>query len=765
MNRSEFRAQLLALDLTERADEQPIRAKMLELLDSSAECFSRSAFPAHFTGSALVVDADGSRALLHHHRKLDRWLQFGGHCDGDEDVLRVAQREALEESGIAGLIVASARPFDLDIHQIPERKNESTHWHYDVRYVFIAPEEAVHTASAESNELRWFTPAEMERLPLDAGLQRMLRKWRRLQSRRAHRDCDLTGVNATRSMPVRGFWHAAVVLTATLAVPLPAAASSPPSLVGRSDAELLEIMRAGRTDRDKYLLPEKQTALPPDFWTTPPREAALALVLANCSEETKQRVQFSISDPPSKQPPPAGEVGIRWRGTGSGPMAGGLTILRAAGEKSQLVYSAVAVEGEAARKEINAAVNRTRSVGLPAEIARQAFQVIWWLGRVRSGGEARARSVIVTHETRAAFWVSPGFARRGDVTLLRAELGEDYGEEFNADRHAGFADFVISEAAKHQPEPIEWATATLGRGVYPDPALKFLRTQERPKSAEETDAWITRTLEILRTPKYHQWQTFAIDNLVPWQEPMRYPDRRIDEALLRIARENLPRSPRNPAVKQDAAYETEHAVRALARRGRVEIFPAIMTALRVMRGTTLLTKDDLLKAAALLASRHHELRAEVLAYIRAQLSNLAASEHSAHRLFDAAWRFDFRELKPLLEELATADADEIEYQLASRTDPLLPRGRRFHAARHILLAWNEADPLTKAKLDAIYEASSAAWFEPAEVLRRDFEALTDEDKDTFRGFVEWMKAQKLPYNWSPRRAEWAISPEALAAAR
>ena len=48
-------------------------------------------------------------------------------------------REALEESGIEGLIVASARPFDLDIHAIPALGAEPAHFHYDVRYVFIAP--------------------------------------------------------------------------------------------------------------------------------------------------------------------------------------------------------------------------------------------------------------------------------------------------------------------------------------------------------------------------------------------------------------------------------------------------------------------------------------------------------------------------------------------------------------------------------------------------------------------------------------------------
>jgi 8-oxo-dGTP pyrophosphatase MutT (NUDIX family) len=149
---------------------------MIDLLENAPDCFQRSAFPAHFTGSALVVSADGSRALLHHHRKLDRWLQFGGHCDGDEDVLRVAQKEALEESGIEGLIVASARPFDLDIHAIPPFHDEPAHFHYDVRYVFIAPENAASTLSGESHELRWFTA--------DPGLQRLRGKGQRLVERR-----------------------------------------------------------------------------------------------------------------------------------------------------------------------------------------------------------------------------------------------------------------------------------------------------------------------------------------------------------------------------------------------------------------------------------------------------------------------------------------------------------------------------------------------------------------------------------------------------
>ena len=186
MNRTEFRTQLAALDLSARTVEEPFRQRMIALLDTTPDCFHRTSFPGHFTGSALVVSADSARALLHHHRKLDQWLQFGGHCDGDENVLRVAQREAREESGIDGLIGTSARPFDLDIHEIPAKGGEPAHLHYDVRFVLIAPENAAATASEESHELRWFTPAELLALPLDASLRRLIAKWQALLARRGH---------------------------------------------------------------------------------------------------------------------------------------------------------------------------------------------------------------------------------------------------------------------------------------------------------------------------------------------------------------------------------------------------------------------------------------------------------------------------------------------------------------------------------------------------------------------------------------------------
>jgi len=254
-----------------------------------------------------------------------------------------------------------------------------------------------------------------------------------------------------------------------------------------------------------------------------------------------------------------------------------------------------------------------------------------------------------------------------------------------------------------------------------------------------------------------------MDNLVPWQEPMRYHDSRIDVALRAVAAEELPKVVAVSKQRHEWNFASAHAAERLAWRDRTEIFPALLAALRA--GDDRPYGDYLLSAAALLGSRHPELRPPILEYLQEQLADIARSKHGSWKLFDTAWRFDFRELQPALETLATANANEMEDDLGTaKISPPRQATRRFHAARKILLTWSESDPLTKLKLDGLSEASSTAGFQPAEHLRRQFEQLREPERQAFREFVEWMKGQTLPYNWSPERVNWAISPEALATA-
>lgn len=157
--------------------QEAVSGEFLAFLTSSRETFERSHGPGHFTGSAWLVSADGERVLLTHHRKLGRWLQLGGHADGDRDLARVALREAEEESGLRDLVVEPAI-FDLDRHLIPARGAEPTHWHYDVRYVVRATGSEVFAVSEESLELAWRSIATIAQdAQVDQSLRRMAQRW------------------------------------------------------------------------------------------------------------------------------------------------------------------------------------------------------------------------------------------------------------------------------------------------------------------------------------------------------------------------------------------------------------------------------------------------------------------------------------------------------------------------------------------------------------------------------------------------------------
>ncbi|NJN42766.1 MAG: NUDIX hydrolase [Flammeovirgaceae bacterium] len=161
--------------LTAYKEEANFVSLFLDLL-KHPRCYLRDHLPGHVTGSAWIIDPIEKVALLTHHAKLDKWLQPGGHADGEEDILTVAINEMKEETGIS-LFKNPVSFFDIDIHPIPARNDFPLHDHYDVRFLIEADSSSGLVISSESKELRWISWGDVGRYTSsNRSIERMLDK-------------------------------------------------------------------------------------------------------------------------------------------------------------------------------------------------------------------------------------------------------------------------------------------------------------------------------------------------------------------------------------------------------------------------------------------------------------------------------------------------------------------------------------------------------------------------------------------------------------
>jgi 8-oxo-dGTP pyrophosphatase MutT (NUDIX family) len=166
-----------ALRVTDPVEAEAV-AFIADFVRTHPDALHRTQGLGHLTGSAWIVDPARTRTLLTHHRKLDKWLQPGGHADGDPDLRAVAMREAVEETGVVGMRLVSERIYDVDRHWIPERGEVAGHWHLDIRFMIEADPAVPFVVTDESHDLAWVALEEVTRLNPEESMARLVQKTR-----------------------------------------------------------------------------------------------------------------------------------------------------------------------------------------------------------------------------------------------------------------------------------------------------------------------------------------------------------------------------------------------------------------------------------------------------------------------------------------------------------------------------------------------------------------------------------------------------------
>ncbi len=180
------RARLLALlqgHRTRFPEEAAMTARARRFIARTPDCFERANIAGHVSGSAWVINPARDHALMIHHRKLDLWLQPGGHADGDPDLLRVAARETAEEAGIEADQVRALSPaiFDVDVHAIPAMTGVPRHDHYDIRFLLEVDDRLVLPGNPqETHAVAWIPLTTVARFNNMLSVHRLVRKTRAL---------------------------------------------------------------------------------------------------------------------------------------------------------------------------------------------------------------------------------------------------------------------------------------------------------------------------------------------------------------------------------------------------------------------------------------------------------------------------------------------------------------------------------------------------------------------------------------------------------
>ncbi len=158
-------------------EEAAFRRQVIDFVLRNDAFWQRTTLEGHITGSAWVLSPDGLSVLLIHHKKLNRWLQPGGHVDETDDtVADTALRELVEETGLKEVRLSKQQLFDVDVHEIPARGHEPAHLHLDLRYRFQAGKMELAADFSEVDNIQWVPLTSLVAEGTEQSIRRMAMK-------------------------------------------------------------------------------------------------------------------------------------------------------------------------------------------------------------------------------------------------------------------------------------------------------------------------------------------------------------------------------------------------------------------------------------------------------------------------------------------------------------------------------------------------------------------------------------------------------------
>lgn len=508
-----------------------------------------------------------------------------------------------------------------------------------------------------------------------------------------------------------------------------------------------------------------------------PKDAALAFAVDAVSESMKG-LTLKIDDPKAS-PPKSGEVGLRWiSGNEYATPEEGITILKYDGYKSELLLSRVEIVGRASKKEIEAAVLKTDSHPLRRLVAQQTYEILWWLRHVRVDHETQTSSSATysSGDDFGRFWMKPD-----GPSIEKAMMGDPCGQciaRNGIDSYETFAATLIRRLIERSGIKERYPKPQIGVHIDPDEDAKFLhKPPPKREDVEGSRRWIGRLTDILRKRERQYLYSNVMDILVPISDPLRYEDNRIDDALLEVLHHGLeagvqlkkleamdqdddfdssklrdPDAMEKELARQEEERKKRRAELRLLRHAQFEGMDAadklgLHDAVSAFPELLRLASEDVdivpdynrpLIAAASIAARHLQCRAELTADLRRRLAETHEVTVRGSPVLEAIWRGDLRELTPELERMASSTRPP--------PDPNDVRVSGAEKASLILTAWRETDRLTKTKLDAMLTGRIGGSGAIPEVLRTEFAALSAQDQLAFRQFINWMRTVDVPWS-------------------